>query len=150
MPNLKRFYLRCHERGVVIAAGTDTPFINIIPGFSLHDELAQAVDTGLRPVDALRAATATNAKVIGLKDEIGLLRPGLQADLVAVTGNPLLRIDDLAQIKLVIKQGLRIEVDEIFKAARQSFKKPMKDPMILDLRDYASRPMPNYRQKTSD
>ena len=150
MPNLKRFYLRCHERGCVIAAGTDTPFLNIIPGFGLHDELAQAVDTGLRPVDALRAATATNAKVIGLKDKIGLLRPGMQADLVAVTGNPLQRIDDLAKIKLVIKQGLRIETDEIFEAARQSFKKPMEDPMILDLRDYASRPMPNYRQKTSD
>ncbi len=95
-PNLKRFYLRCHQRGVTIAAGTDTPFLHLIPGFSLHDELAQAVDTGLRPVDALRAATSTNARVIGLRDEIGQIKPGMHADLIAVTGNPLERIDDLA------------------------------------------------------
>jgi imidazolonepropionase-like amidohydrolase len=150
MPNLKRFYLRCHQRGVVIAAGTDTPFINLIPGFSLHDELAQAVDTGLRPVDALRAATATNAKVLGLGDEIGGLRRGMQADLVAVTGNPLRRIDDVANIAMVVKQGVRVDIEEMFKAAKRAFKKPMTDPMILDLADYASRPMPTYRQKTGN
>lgn len=149
-PNLKRFYLRCHQRGVTIAAGTDTPFINLIPGFSLHDELAQAVDTGLRPVDALRAATSTNARVIGLSDEIGQIKAGMHADLVAVAGNPLERIDDLGCLKMVFKQGVEVVAEDLFKAASRAFKRPMKDPMFLDLRDYASRPMPAYRQKTGE
>ncbi len=53
-------------------------------------------------------------------------------------------------IRMVFKQGIRVGVDEMFKAASRAFKKPMQDPMILDLRDYASRPMPAYRQKTGD
>jgi imidazolonepropionase-like amidohydrolase len=150
VPHLKRFYLQCHKRGVVIATGTDTPFINLIPGFSLHDELAQSVDTGLRPIDALRAATSVNAKVLGLKDEIGLIKKGMHADLLAVTGNPLKRIDDIANIKMVIRQGHPIEVDAMFKAAEQNFGSPMEDPMVRDLRDYVSRGMSSYKQKAGD
>lgn len=147
MPNLKRFLLRCHERDVVIAAGTDLPFINLIPGFALHDELAQYVDAGMRPVDALRAATSTNAKVLGLADRIGRIAPSLDADLVAVGGNPLERIDDLANVKLVVRGGVELGLEGLFDAAQQAFKAPMDDPIIRDLRDYVAGEMPSYAQK---
>ena len=147
MPNLKRFLLRCHERGVVIAAGTDSPFINLIPGFALHDELAQYVDAGLRPVDALRAATSTNARVLGLELRIGRISPGMDADLVAVSGNPLARIDDLANVKLVMRGGVELELKGLFAAAQQAFKAPMDDPIIRDLSDYVAGEMPTYSQK---
>jgi imidazolonepropionase-like amidohydrolase len=150
MPNLKRFLLRCHQRGVVVGAGTDTPMINLIPGFSLHDELAQYVDAGLRPVDALRAATATNAAVLGLKDKVGRVKPGMQADLVAIKGNPLAHIDDISTIRLVVRQGRPIEQDELFKAAKRIFAKPMDDPFVRDLRPFVSRELSAYRQKVGD
>ncbi|MBM3788632.1 MAG: amidohydrolase family protein, partial [Acidobacteria bacterium] len=77
MPHLKRFLLRCHERGVDLIAGTDTPFINLIPGFGLHDELAQYVDAGIPAVDALRYATSYNARVLGLGERVGRLAPNI-------------------------------------------------------------------------
>jgi imidazolonepropionase-like amidohydrolase len=147
MPHLKRFLLRCHEKGAIIAAGTDTPFINLIPGFGLHDELAQYVDAGLRPVDALRAATSTNARVIGVADEVGRIKRGLAADLVAVEGNPLDRIDDLGNIRTVFRNGQALEAEALLDAARGYFDEKMDGPIIQALTEYVSGEMPKYRQK---
>ena len=147
MPFLKRFLVRCHERGVVIGAGTDSPFINLLPGFGLHDELAQYVDAGLRPVDALRAATSTNARLIGLESRIGRIQSGMDADLVVFGGNPLERIDDLAQVEAVFRQGTEINVRDLLKSAQNYFSKPMSDPIIRDIEQYVSGELPTYSQK---
>jgi imidazolonepropionase-like amidohydrolase len=52
-------------------------------------ELELLVAYGMKPVDALRAATSTNARVLHLEDRLGKLAPGLWADLVGVEGDPL-------------------------------------------------------------
>jgi len=64
MASLQKFLCVAHARGVPVALGTDTPFPHEIPGFAVHDELSLYVDAGLSPVDALRCATATNARVV--------------------------------------------------------------------------------------
>ena len=150
MPNLKRFLLRCHERGVIIGAGTDTPFPNLIPGFSLHDELSQYVDAGISPVDSLRAATVTNAKILGLEGTIGRLKPGMRADMVAVEGNPLLRIDDLSNIRSVFRSGIRLDPESLLERAQESFNERLEDPMTLDFREFVSGELPAYTQKSGD
>ena len=150
IPNLKRFLLRCHGRGVTIGAGTDTPFPNLIPGFCLHDELAQYVDAGISPVDALRAATSTNAKILGLEETIGRLQPGMSADMLAVEGNPLLRIDDLSNVKFVFRRGIRLDPDSLLKRAQKSFKEELDDPMTLDFREFVSGELPAYIQKNGE
>src|SRR6516164_4220763 len=48
---------RMHRAGVRILAGSDAPWL-VVPGFSLHDELALLVKAGFTPADALRAATS--------------------------------------------------------------------------------------------
>jgi len=132
---------------VVIGAGTDSPFINLLPGFGLHDELAQYVDAGLRPVDALRAATATNARLIGQESRMGRIKPGMDADLIVCGGNPLERIDDLAKVKAVFRQGTAIDSGDLLSSAQKYFSKPMSDPIIRDIEQYVSDDLPTYSQK---
>jgi imidazolonepropionase-like amidohydrolase len=92
------------RHGVPIAAGTDagTP---LNPHGSLVPELELMVKGGMTPLAALQSATATAARMLGLEHETGRVAPGLAADLLAVAGNPLERIQALDEIRLVMAQG---------------------------------------------
>ena len=70
-----------------ILAGTDCSNPGTAHGASLHRELELLVATGMKPIDALAAATSVTADVFGLKDR-GRIAPGLRADLVLVAGDP--------------------------------------------------------------
>jgi imidazolonepropionase-like amidohydrolase len=143
VPHQKRFLLRAHERGVVIGLGSDTPFPHLVPGFSLHDELAMYVDAGIGPVDALRSATSINARVLGIESRVGRLAAGLTADMLAVRGNPLSRIDDVSQIAHVIHMGCPLDPQEMLHAVQATFTEQPDDAITSDLLDYA-----HHRLKT--
>jgi imidazolonepropionase-like amidohydrolase len=74
------------ESGVRVLAGTDAPNPGLVFGASLHRELQHLVRAGLRPIEALTAATAGPAEVFGLADR-GRLEAGSRADLVLVDGD---------------------------------------------------------------
>jgi len=59
-------------------------------------------------VDALRAATSVDARVLHLQDKIGRVAPGLLADLIAVEGDPTKDISAVWHVKLVMKGGLLV------------------------------------------
>ena len=142
MPHMKRFLLRAHERGVTIALGSDTPFPHLVPGFSVHDELAMYFDAGIQPIDALRSATSVNARVLGIESRAGRIAPGLVADLVAVEGNPLQRIDDISNVVRTIHAGQAVEPQEMLGAVQSFFGQPLDDPVTNDLSDYVHRRLP--------
>src|SRR5262249_10887670 len=77
-----------HDAGLAIVAGTDKG----VPGVSVAREIELYVQAGLSPMDAIRAATAVPARVMGLDKDSGTIAPGLRADLIVVDGNPLTRI----------------------------------------------------------
>jgi imidazolonepropionase-like amidohydrolase len=60
---------------------------------------------GMRPVDVLIAATSGNARLFGLEDRLGRVRPGLLADLVAVEGDPASDVAAWRKVRLVMKGG---------------------------------------------
>jgi len=65
-------------------------------------------DIGMRPMDAIVAATKINSEIMRLDKEIGTLEPGKQADLVVVDGDPLKDISilqDKAKIRMVMVGG---------------------------------------------
>src|SRR5439155_5083136 len=95
-----------HHAGVPFMAGTDTaPGVYIMPGFSLHDELADFVEAGFTPMEALQTATSNPAKFLGMEASAGSVDPGKVADLVLLRANPLEDIRNTAKITAVIARG---------------------------------------------
>jgi imidazolonepropionase-like amidohydrolase len=93
------------EAHVNFLAGTDTPFPFCIPGFSLHEELALLVHSGLTPMQAIQAATSNPAKFLGVESSLGTIEKGKVADLVLLRANPLASIENISQIEAVVANG---------------------------------------------
>jgi imidazolonepropionase-like amidohydrolase len=60
---------------------------------------------GMPPMSAIQAATSRAAAVMGREHEIGSVRPGLEADLIAVQGDPLADLAALRDLRLVMQAG---------------------------------------------
>jgi imidazolonepropionase-like amidohydrolase len=96
--------------GMKVAAGTDagTPF-------NLHSdlaaELALMVNYGMRPMDALVAATSSGAQNLGLAPDVGTLQVGRLADVVVLAGDPVADISATSRVRLVLKDGLVVRDD---------------------------------------
>ncbi len=92
------------QAGVELLTGTDLGPSLFVPGFSLHDELEHLVDAGLRPIDALRAATRNPARWLKQAD-LGTIEAGKLADMVLLDGNPLDDIRNTRKIQAVVARG---------------------------------------------
>ena len=135
---MKKTVRAIKEAGCTIIAGTDTPWPNLVPGFSLHDELALLVDAGLSPSEALVAGTSAAAKVLGIGESAGQIRAGFVADLLAVEGDPTTDITNLGNVKTVIRMGESLDMELIRSAARSEFDNPPSDPvsrLIIEFSD---------------
>ena len=88
--------------GVTIAAGSD---VGVFAHGDNARELEMMVDYGMTPGATLASATAVNAKMLHLENQIGRVAQGLQADLVAVAGDPLADISAVRRVQLVMKAG---------------------------------------------
>ena len=95
------------EAGVPIIAGTDAGFLNSFnyPGFGLHDEMGLFVEKGLSPAQALASATRAGPAWFGWLDRYGAIKPGMAADLVLLTQNPLENIAATRAIDTVVIRG---------------------------------------------
>lgn len=79
-----------HDAGVRLVVGTDTPNAFVVPGQSVHLELANFVAAGLTPGQALFAATAEPARMLGpLGGDAGVVAAGRRADLLLLSADPL-------------------------------------------------------------
>src|SRR5215471_1855780 len=101
-----------HDAGVPIVAGTDKG----VPGVSVAREIELYVEAGIAPIEAIRAATAVPARVMGLQKDSGTIAPGLRADLIVVDGNPLERIADIRRVRLVSANGRLYDPGPLWKA----------------------------------
>lgn len=88
--------------GVPMAVGSDVgPF----PHGTQAREYVLMVQYGMKPLEALQAGLLNGAKLLGWGNEIGNLKPGYLADIVAVPGNPLEDISVLTRVSFVMKGG---------------------------------------------
>ncbi len=91
--------------GVKILAGTDSAAPYVVPGFSLHEELALLVKAGFTPSEALQAVTRNPAEFLGRVDSQGTIAVGKNADLVLLDANPLDDIHNTQKIRAVVLRG---------------------------------------------
>lgn len=107
-PKMLDMAARAHRGGVRIAFGTDT-------GVSAHGDNAQEfallVRAGLTPLEAIQAATVGAAEHLRIQNEAGRLAPGMPADLVAVSGDPLTDVTELERVRFVMKGGQVFRAD---------------------------------------
>jgi hypothetical protein len=113
---------RTMRRVGLFLAGTDISIRRqtLVPGFSLHDELALLVDLGFTPAEALQTATVNPAKYAGALEEFGSIEKNKRADLVLVDANPLADIRNTSRIRAVVVNGHvldRTELDRLLTTA---------------------------------
>jgi hypothetical protein len=98
--------------GAPVLAGTDTPNSYVVPGESLHQELARFVEAGLTPYEALRTATIVPAEFLGDPRD-GRIAVGARADLVLIASDPLADIRALDRIDGVVLRGRWLPAAEL-------------------------------------
>lgn len=112
----QEFVRMCSRAGVRIIAGTDGPGLGtLVPGYGLHHELQLLVESGLSPLQALRAATLTAAEALGKDRELGSIEPGKLADMLVVNADPLVDIGNASKIDLIIKGGTQYRPADLVK-----------------------------------
>jgi imidazolonepropionase-like amidohydrolase len=95
-------FVRCVEAGVRLAFGTDS---GVYPHGMNARQFAAMVGHGMTPMQAIASATVVAAELIGWEDRVGAIEPGRLADMIAVEGDPLDRVDALTDVAVVIKGG---------------------------------------------
>jgi imidazolonepropionase-like amidohydrolase len=94
---------RAIAKGVIIGLGTDA---SVYPHGRNAEEFGHLVEMGMKPLDALKAGTSIDARLLGIAAETGTLEPGKLADIVAVPGDPLMNIRQTEKVFFVMKQGV--------------------------------------------
>ena len=101
-PLIQGTFAKAYKKGVPIAFGTDA-------GVFKHGENAREfifmVEAGMPAIEAIITATSNNASLLGMGDEIGTIKDGYLADIVAVEGDPLKDIEVMRDVKFVMKEG---------------------------------------------
>jgi len=95
-------FRHAYQSGAKLAFGTDS---GVYPHGDNAKQFAKMVEWGMKPLEAIQAATVNAADLLGWADKIGALETGHYADLIAVSGDPASDVHVLESIKFVMKGG---------------------------------------------
>jgi imidazolonepropionase-like amidohydrolase len=95
-------FRKAFQAGAKIAYGTDS---GVYPHGDNAKQFAKMVEFGMKPIDAIQAATINAADLIGWSDKVGAVEVGHFADVIAVTGDPLSDVKVLENVTFVMKGG---------------------------------------------
>jgi imidazolonepropionase-like amidohydrolase len=96
------------QSGAKMAFGTDS---GVYPHGDNAKQFAKMVEWGMKPIDAIQAATIRAADLIGWSGKVGALEPDHYADVIAVSGDPLSDVHVLESVKFVMKNGAIVRND---------------------------------------
>jgi imidazolonepropionase-like amidohydrolase len=95
-------FRKAFQAGAKMAYGTDA---GVYPHGDNAKQFAKMVEWGMKPIDAIQAATVNAADLIGWSDRVGTLEKGHYADMIAVQGDPLVDVKILENVSFVMKGG---------------------------------------------
>jgi len=95
-------FRHAYQSGAKMAFGTDS---GVYPHGDNARQFGKMVEWGMKPIDAIQAATINAADLIGWPDKVGTLETGHFADLIAVNGDPISDVHVLESVKFVMKGG---------------------------------------------
>lgn len=101
-PKIQATFAKAYKAGVNIAFGTDA---GVYPHGKNAKEFEYMVEAGMPPLEAIRSATTTNAKLLGMSAQLGSIEAGKLADVIAVDENPVQNIKTLQTVRFVMKDG---------------------------------------------
>ncbi len=101
-PKIQSTFAKAYKRGVPIAFGTDA---GVFPHGLNAKEFGYMVEVGMPEMEAIQSATITNAKVLGLANQLGQIKTDYIADIVATDSNPVYDISAMERVDFVMKAG---------------------------------------------
>ncbi len=101
-PLIQDTFKKAYKLGVPIAFGTDA---GVFPHGENAREFVYMTEAGMPVMEVIRIATMVNAQLLGMGDELGQLRKGYIADIVAVPANPTEQVEALKDVRFVMKEG---------------------------------------------
>jgi len=102
------------DAGVTVLMSADTGVITQFPGFAEHREIEAMVDAGMPALEAIKASTLLPAQMLGLTDR-GSLEPGMRADFIVLTADPLDAIANTRKIESVYIAGVAVDRERMRK-----------------------------------
>lgn len=113
------------DKGGVVGAAEDAGYIYTLYGFTYLRELELLQEAGFHPIDVVQCATGNNAKLMGLEDKLGRVRPGFLADLILLDENP------LANFKYLYPTGV-LDLKDGQEVVRGGVKWTIKDGIVYE------------------
>ena len=111
LPRIRETTSHALKMGVKIVAGTDTGY-GPSSRRRIPHEIIELVNIGMTPMDAIKAATSVAATCIGVDKRTGSIKPGMEADLIAIERDPTTDISGIQDVIVVINNG-RIAVNRL-------------------------------------
>ena len=102
-PQIQGTFARAYKKGVGIAFGTDA---GVFPHGNSGKEFGYMVEAGMPAMETIQSATITNAKILKMESEIGQIKKGFLADIVAVDEDPTNNISTMENVVFVMKNGV--------------------------------------------
>ena len=101
-PKIQATFGKAYKKGVKIAFGTDAGVFNHGEN---GEEFGYMVEAGMPAIEAIQSATITNAKVLGMDNELGQISQGFLADIIATDDDPTTNINTMTNVVFVMKEG---------------------------------------------
>lgn len=119
------------KRKADMGIGTDSPCQWAMPGSSFITETKVFSECGMSNTDVIKLTASGNAALLGISDKTGRIRPGMNADMVFVAGNPLEDLDCLSKVKRIFRRGFEFDPVSLIETTR------LCRPMSESLRNFS-------------